>query len=146
MNLKELSGLQLLQMMADKKLPSPSISKTIPMDFSNSPLKEGSVEFECRPNETHLNTLGGVHGGFIATVLDSAASCAIHTALDKGMGYGTTDLNVKMMRPLQPDTIYKVSGKTINVSRRLGVAEAELRDETGKIYAHATVSCMLFEL
>lgn len=98
MNPKEMTGLQLMQAMCAGKIPPASISETIPMrPFEVS---EGSIHFKVQADSRHLNPLGGVHGGFVATVLDSVTGCAVHTLLEAGIGYGTIDLNIKMCRPI----------------------------------------------
>lgn len=98
MNPKEMSGLALLEAMRDEKIPAPSISET--MSMQPAVIESGRVEFKVKADHRHLNPLGGVHGGFAATVLDTVTGCAIHTLLEAGVGYGTIDLNVKMCRPI----------------------------------------------
>ncbi|KCX23124.1 PaaI family thioesterase, partial [Acinetobacter baumannii] len=90
-----------------------------------------------------LNPLGGVHGGFAATVLDSVTGCAVHTMLPAGVGYGTIDLNVKMCRPLPQNQVLIATGKVINLSKNLGISEGKITDEEGKLYAYATATCMI---
>ncbi|EXV41882.1 PaaI family thioesterase, partial [Acinetobacter baumannii] len=87
--------------------------------------------------------LGGVHGGFAATVLDSVTGCAVHTMLPAGVGYGTIDLNVKMCRPLPQNQVLIATGKVINLSKNLGISEGKITDEEGKLYAYATATCMI---
>ncbi|MFK7200600.1 PaaI family thioesterase [Acinetobacter baumannii] len=93
--------------------------------------------------DNHLNPLGGVHGGFAATVLDSVTGCAVHTMLPAGVGYGTIDLNVKMCRPLPQNQVLIATGKVINLSKNLGISEGKITDEEGKLYAYATATCMI---
>lgn len=93
MNPKEMTGLQLLQAMCAGKIPPASISETIPMQPYE--VAEGTIRFKVKADHRHLNPLGGVHGGFAATVLDSVTGCAVHTMLEAGVGYGTIDLNIK---------------------------------------------------
>ena len=90
-----------------------------------------------------MNPLGGVHGGFAATVLDSVTGCAVHARLEAGVGIGTIDLNVKMLKavPLEQDLV--AEGRVINISRSLGVSEASLRDAEGTLLAHATATCAI---
>ncbi|MEM6554679.1 MAG: PaaI family thioesterase [Pseudomonadota bacterium] len=117
------------------------ISSVIPMRLIEA--KEGEVTLRAKADERHTNPLGAVHGGFAATVLDGATGCAVHTTLPPGQGYGTIDLNVKMMRPVPQHVELTAIGNVINKSRNLVVAEASLRDDTGKLYAHATATCMM---
>ena len=141
MNPKEMTGLQLLQAMAAGHIPPASISETIPMKPTE--IKNGQVTFEVQADKRHLNPLGGVHGGFAATVLDTVTGCAIHTVLEAGVGYGTIDLNIKMCRPIPKDQPLIAIGDVINVSKNLAISEGKIIDEHGKLYAHATATCMI---
>ena len=141
MNPAIMTGLELMQAMLDGKLPPPSISTTIPMKGVS--VESGKVVFKARADERHLNPLGAVHGGFAATVMDTVTGCAVHTLLGAGEGYGTIDLNVKMMRPVPRDVELVAEGNVINLSRSLAVSEGSLKDAEGKLYAHATATCML---
>ncbi|ATO19969.1 phenylacetic acid degradation protein [Acinetobacter sp. LoGeW2-3] len=142
MNIKNLSGLQIMQEMCKGNLPMPSMATTIPM--SPSEVELGHVTFLVKADERHLNPMGGVHGGFAATVLDTVTGCAIHTLLEAGVGYGTIDLNVKMCRPIPHNQELKAVGKSINLSKNLGISEGQILDDEGRIYAHATATCMIF--
>ena len=140
-NPMEMTGLEFLQAMIEGHIPPASISKTIPMQPTE--ISEGSVTFKAQADHNHLNPLGGVHGGFAATALYSATGCAIHTTLEAGVGYGTIDLNVKMCRPVPKDKELLAIGQVINSSKNLAISEAKLVDEDGKLYAHATATCMI---
>ena len=87
--------------------------------------------------------MGGVHGGFAATVLDSVTGCAVHSLLESGVAYSTVDLNVKMVRPVPLDRELTAIGKIIHMSGRLAISEGRLQDGDGKILAHATATCMI---
>ncbi|MBP2604146.1 PaaI family thioesterase [Acinetobacter calcoaceticus] len=140
-NPMEMTGLEFLQAMIDGHIPAASISKTIPMQPTE--ISEGSVTFKAQADHNHLNPLGGVHGGFAATVLDSVTGCAVHTMLPAGVGYGTIDLNVKMCRPIPKNHALIATGKVINISKNLGISEGKIIDEEGKLYAYATATCMI---
>ncbi|HHP7874067.1 phenylacetic acid degradation protein [Acinetobacter baumannii] len=140
-NPMEMTGLEFLQAMIEGHIPAASISKTIPMQPTE--ISEGSVTFKAQADHNHLNPLGGVHGGFAATVLDSVTGCAVHTMLPAGVGYGTIDLNVKMCRPLPQNQVLIATGKVINLSKNLGISEGKITDEEGKLYAYATATCMI---
>lgn len=144
MNPKKFSGLQLLQALLDGKIPAPSIANVIPMVLLE--VEKGRCLFEAVADKNHTNPMGGVHGGFAATVLDSATGCAVHSLLEAGVGYGTVDLNVKMMRPVPIDTKLFAEGRVLNTSKSLSVSEASLKDNEGKLYAHATATLKLFEI
>ncbi|OTG81571.1 PaaI family thioesterase [Acinetobacter sp. ANC 4648] len=138
---KEMTGLEFLQAMVNGDIPRASISETIPMDLHA--ISEGTASFHVKADKRHLNPLGGVHGGFAATVLDSVTGCAIHSMLEPGVGYGTIDLNIKMCRPIPLDKELLAIGQVINMSKNLGISEGKIIDEDGKLYAHATATCMI---
>ena len=137
----ELSGLELLRECAAGKRPHPPMAETIPMKMVE--INEGEVRFLVRAGSPHINPLGIVHGGFAATVLDSVTGCAVHTLLDAGVPYATIDLNVKFTKQIPIDTDLWAVGKVINISKKLGIAEGEIRDNDGNLYAHATASCLV---
>lgn len=136
-----LSGLELMQSFLAGGGSAASIGKT--MGVRPVAVSSGSVAFEATPDERHLNPMGGVHGGFACTVLDSVTGCAIHTLLGAGDTYGTVDLAVKMLRPLKVGQTYRAEGKVLNLSSRLGVSEGSIVDSAGKLVAHATCSCLI---
>lgn len=142
MDIKNLSGLQIMQEMCNSNLPMPSMATTIPM--KPTLIESGQVTFEVQADQHHLNPLGGVHGGFAATVLDTVTGCAIHTVLEAGAGYGTIDLNIKMCRPIPQNRPLTAIGQLINTSKNLAISEGKIIDEDGKLYAHATATCMIF--
>ena len=141
MNLDTLSGLEVLQAIVRGEMSHPGIASAVPMRFLE--VEAGRVLFEATANENHTNPMGGTHGGFAATVLDSVTGCAVHSMLEPGVPYGTIELNVKMVRPVPLNVRLISEGKVINLSRSLGVSEGTLKDENGKLYAHATCTCMI---
>ncbi|WP_166170144.1 PaaI family thioesterase [Acinetobacter sp. SA01] len=141
MNPKEMTGLQLLQAICNGRIATPSMSKNIPIQPYE--VSEGTIHFKVKADNHHLNPLGGVHGSFAATVLDSVTGCAVHSMLEAGVGYGTIDLNIKMCRPIPQDQELIAIGKVMNISKNLGISEGKIVDEDGKLYAHATATCMI---
>ena len=129
--------------MALGELPRASITTTIPMTFVK--IEAGSVLFHAFADDSHLNPMGGVHGGFAATVLDSVTGCAVHTMLNAGVGYGTIDLNIKMIRPVPKNEKLIAEGKVINLSKSLGISEGTLKSLNGKLLATATATCMIIK-
>lgn len=136
-----LTGLELLQLMAKGVFPHPPISKIMPMKCSD--LSEGTICFDVEADNSHLNPMGGVHGGFAATVIDSVTACAVHTTLGAGDSYSTVDLNVKMVRPLPKNTSLQATGRVLNVSKTVAIAEGDIRDSNGKLYAHGSATCVI---
>ncbi|EDM66613.1 hypothetical protein PE36_04248 [Moritella sp. PE36] len=141
LNPATMSGLEILQAMAEGVFPHPSICDTMPMQCVD--VSEGQVHFSVQADDRHLNPMGGVHGGFAATVLDSVTGCATHTTLIAGESYGTVDLNVKMVRPIPKNTALQAKGKVLNVSKTVVISEGDIRDENGKLYAHCTATCVI---
>ena len=137
----EYSGLEFLNHIKDGTLPYSPMAQTIPMKVIE--VEKGKVAYLVTPDERHLNTLGGVHGGFYATVIDTITGGAIHTMLEAGINFGTIDLNVKMCRPVPKDKELLAIGSVINLSKNLAISEGKLVDEDGKLYAHATATCMI---
>ncbi len=117
------------------------------MDFRPVRFDEGVAVFEGMPAEFHYNPIGSVHGGFAATLLDSALGCSVHTTLKPGFGYTTVELKVNYVRPLKLSTgRVTAEGKVIHVGGRIATAEARLIDADGKLYAHGTTTCLIFPL
>lgn len=143
MKIEEMTGLEILQAMAIGELPPASITNTIPMSIIKA--EEEKVVFHAIADDSHLNPLGGVHGGFAATVLDSVTGCAVHTLLGAGVGYGTIDLNIKMIRPVPKKEELIAEGKVINISKSLGISEGTLRTQDGRLLATATATCMIIK-
>ena len=101
--------------------------------------------FQAKADDRHSNPLGAVHGGFAATVLDSATGCAVHTMLPAGVGYGTVDLNVKMLRPVPYNEALTASAKVIDQTKSMVIADGVLEDSAGRAYAYATATCRIIE-
>jgi uncharacterized protein (TIGR00369 family) len=137
------SGLELLSAMGRGELPPPPVMATLgiePVEFT-----EGLVRFALDPREMHYNPLGTVHGGVLATLLDSATGCAVHSVLPQGTGYTTLDLNARYLRPVTTDTgRIVVTGKVLSRGSRTALAEARLTDSRDRLLAHATSTCLLF--
>lgn len=140
---KTMNGLDFIRAMADRKIPFPPMADLMGLRISS--VEEGRVVFEVEPGEHHYNPIGSVHGGLACAVFDSAMGCAIHTMLPAGTGYTTLEIKVNFLRPITVETgkIF-CEGKTIHVGGRAATAEARLTDESGKLYGHATTTCMVF--
>ena len=140
-----LSGLELLRRIVAGELPAPPIAATL--DFELVEVEPGRAVFEGVPAEFHYNPIGSVHGGVIATLLDSAAGCAVHSTLPAGWGYTSLDLTTKYLRPATVDSgLMRCEGTVINRGRTTALAEARLFDERCRLLAYASSSCLLFPL
>ena len=105
----------------------------------------GEVVFEFTPAEFHYNPIGSVHGGVLATLCDSACGCAVQSMLPAGSFYTSLDLSVKFLRPVTSATGRMTCGGTVtHLGSRSALAQARLTDARGKLFAHATSSCMIF--
>ena len=139
---KTISGIEYLKALQTGELPPPPIA--VLMDMWITEVSEGRVVFAAEPAEYHYNPLGTVHGGFTATLLDSALGCVVQSMLPAGTGYTTVELKVNYLRPVTASTgtIY-AEGKIIYVGGRIATAEGRLTDATGKLYAHGTTTCII---
>ncbi|MEU9735139.1 PaaI family thioesterase [Streptomyces sp. NPDC048002] len=137
------SGLDLLREMLAGRLPVPPIAATL--DFTLDEVDEGRAVFSMTPGEEHYNPIGSVHGGVYATLLDSAAGCAVQSTLPPGMGYTSLDLTVKFLKRITSDTgRVRAVGTVVSRGRQTAFAEARLLDGRDRLLAHATSSCMIF--
>jgi uncharacterized protein (TIGR00369 family) len=137
------SGLQIMQAMLAGELPYPHIVETL--DFALLSVAKGTAIFQGTPQLKHYNPLGSVHGGWYATLLDSALGCAVHTALDAGQGYTTAELGINIVRAASMKTgPLRAIGTVIHCGRQLATAEARIVGADGKLYAHGTTTCLVF--
>jgi len=138
------TGLEVMQAMLAGELPFPHIAQTL--DFSLVEVGAGRAVFQGTPQLMHYNPLGTVHGGWYATLLDSALGCAVHTMLPVGFGYTTAELSVNIVRAASAKTgPLRAIGQVIHSGRQLATAEARIVDPDGKLYAHGTTTCLVFE-
>ncbi len=139
---KEMTGLEQLRAVLSSGR-RPAIGQT--MDFDLVEVTPGRAVFTGVPGEIHLNPIGTVHGGYAATLLDSALGCSIHTLLEPGERYTTVDLNVKYLRAMMPGMgKVTVTGEVVHKGRRIATAEARIIGEDGKIYATGNTTCAIF--
>jgi uncharacterized protein (TIGR00369 family) len=138
------SGLEILRAVIDGELPPPPVLQLLGTDGFE--VDEGRATVYLTPQEFHYNPLGAVHGGVLATLLDTATGCSVHSTLPAGIGYTSVDLNTKFLRPV---TVHsgrlRCEGSMLSKGRRTALAEARLTDGDGRLVAHATSTCLLFE-
>ena len=140
-----MTGLDFVRAILDGKLPAPPIMQTIePFDSTAEP---GVVVMHSMPGFRHYNPIGSVHGGYAATLLDSAMGLAVHTMLPPGTGYTTLEFKISFIRGMTQDTgVVRSEGRVLNVGRRAATAEARVTDSKGRLLAHATTTCLVFEI
>ena len=138
-----MAGLDFLREIAEGRLPGAPIGALL--GFALEEVEHGRAVFSFQPGEEHYNPIGSVHGGVYATLLDSAAGCAVHSTLPRGMAYTSLDLSTRFLRPLTVDTgKVRAIGTVLSQGRRTALAEAGLYDEEDRLLGHATSTCMLF--
>ena len=139
-----LSGLQILRGSLAGDLPYPPIADTL--DFLLLEVDEGRALFQGTPGQAHLNPMGTVHGGWYATLLDSALGCAVQTMLPAGRAYTTAELGINLVRAIGPRAQrVRAEGTIVHCGRQLATAQARLYGPDGTLYAHATTTCLVFD-
>ena len=141
--LRELSGLDFLIGMFAGRIAAPPVARLLGFAFTE--VEAGQVAMALDPAEFHYNPLSTVHGGVAATLLDSVMGCAVHSTLPAGHGYATLEIKVNYVRAITAATgRLRAEGKIIHVGRQTATAEGRLVDAEGRLYAHATTTCIVF--
>jgi uncharacterized protein (TIGR00369 family) len=144
-DLRARSGVDFFDAMGNGELPMPHIGETL--EFWPVEWEVGRMVFQGTPHTRHYNPIGSVHGGWIAAILDSAVGCAVHSTLPKGTGYTTVELKLNYVRAVTAETgPLRAEGKMIHVGKQLATAEGRLHDARGRLYAHASTTCLVFPL
>ncbi|MFZ5781169.1 MAG: PaaI family thioesterase [Pseudomonadota bacterium] len=139
-----LSGLEFVQALASGALPHNTMARTLGYDIVEA--AAGRVLVTATPTADLLNPAGTVHGGFSATLLDTCMGLAVLTTVGKGFGSTTLEFKISFVRPITPDTgLLRAEGVVVAAGRRIGTAEGRLTDGTGRLLAHATTTCLIFE-
>jgi uncharacterized protein (TIGR00369 family) len=141
----EMAGLDYVRAIQSGEIPPPPIA--VVMNYSIAELDEGRAVFEGEPGEEHYNPIGVVHGGYAATILDSALGCAVHTTCPAGVGYTSQTLEVKYLRPITRDTgVIRAEAVVVHRGRKNATSEAKLiAKDSGKLLASGTSTCLIFE-
>lgn len=136
------SGIELLRMMIAGQLPAPPMAHTL--NFSLVEAEEGRVIFRGEPLPEFFNPLGAIHGGWAATLLDSALGSAVHAALPVATGYSTIEYKVNLVRPILPETGEVIcEGRLVHLGRTIATSQATLTTTAGKLLAHGTETCAI---
>jgi uncharacterized protein (TIGR00369 family) len=138
-------GIDFVRAIFAGKLPEPPIMQTVePFDCTAEP---GVVVIHSIPGIRHYNPISSVHGGYAAILLDSAMGLAVQSMLPAGTGYTTLEFKISFIRGMSKDSgVVRSEGRTLNVGRRAATAEARITDAQGRLLAHATTTCLVFEL
>jgi uncharacterized protein (TIGR00369 family) len=141
---QEMSGLEFVQGLVDGTLPLNTIAQTLGYEVSEA--VSGRVVVTAEPSGSHLNPAGTVHGGLTATLLDSCMGLAIQSTLEKGIGQTTLEFKISLVRPITPDTgPIRAEGIVMSRGRRVGTAEGRVTDGSGRLLAHGTTTCLIFQ-
>lgn len=141
----QMAGLDFLRAMIAGQFPPPPIAITL--DFRLVEVDAGRAVFACTPSEFHYNPIGVVHGGLISTLCDSALGCAIQSMQPLGMAYTTLELHINLTRALTRETgEIRCEANVLHSGRRMATAEAKVTDAKGKLYGHATTTCLVFPI
>ncbi|HEX6529610.1 MAG TPA: PaaI family thioesterase [Burkholderiales bacterium] len=139
---RSMAGIDFLRAIRDRRLPAPPIAELL--GFQLAEVEPGHAVFEVVPGEQHYNPIGVVHGGLAMTLLDSAMGCAVQTQMPAGGGYTTLEAKTNLVRPITGTTgKLRAIGKVVHLGKRIATAEARLEDAAGKLYAHATSTCIV---
>lgn len=139
------SGLEVLQALLAGEIPPPPMALTL--DFTLLRIEPGFAVFQGKPGFSHYNPMGTVHGGWFATMLDSALGCAVQSTLSAGKAYTTLELKLNIVRPLTNAVpLVRAEARLVHGGRQVATAEARLVGPDGKLYAHATTTCLIFDL
>jgi uncharacterized protein (TIGR00369 family) len=139
------SGLEFLRGIIDGKYPVPPIADLV--GFSLTEVDFGRVVFQSTPELKHYNPLGTVHGGYAATLLDSCMGCCVHSTLPVGVGYTTLEFKVTLIKAITAETgPVMAEGRILNAGRRAATAEGRLTDAKERLLAHATTTCLVFDM
>jgi uncharacterized protein (TIGR00369 family) len=137
-----MTGLEFLRAIRDGRLPSPPMAELL--GFRLVEVDPGHAVFEVLPGERHYNPIGVVHGGLAMTLLDSAMGCAVQTQVPAGAAYATLEAKTNLTRAITSATgNLRAIGKLVHMGSRVATAEARLVDGEGRLYAHATTTCMV---
>ena len=138
------TGMQVFEAMLRGEIPLPPIGETL--DFILVEAEPGRVQFQGKPQFAHYNPLGTVHGGWIATLLDSALACAVHTLLPVGKTYTTLELKVNYVKGLTDRVpLVRAIGEIIYSGGRIGTSHGRLVGPDGTLFAHATTTCIVLD-
>jgi uncharacterized protein (TIGR00369 family) len=139
---RSMPGIDFLRAIRDGKLPHPPICALL--GYKLTEVEPGHAVFEISPAEQHYNPIGVVHGGIAMTLLDSAMGCAVQTRMPAGGGYTTLEAKTNLVRPVTSETgNLRAIAKLVHLGKRVATAEARLEDREGKLYAHATSTCIV---
>ncbi|HET7672656.1 MAG TPA: PaaI family thioesterase [Burkholderiales bacterium] len=139
---RSMAGIDFLRAIRDGDLPPPPMAQLL--GFRLVEVEPGHAVFEVVPGERHYNPIGVVHGGLAMTLLDSAMGCCVQTRMPAGSGYTTLEAKTNLVRAITGKTgRLRATGKLVHLGNRIATAEGRLEDDAGKLYAHASTTCIV---
>jgi uncharacterized protein (TIGR00369 family) len=140
-----MAGVDFLRGMRDGGIPAAPIAALVGLSIAE--VDPGRVVMRLTPAEYHYNPIGSVHGGILATLLDSVMGCAVHSTLPKGRGYTSLEIKVNYVRAVTGDSgELSAEGRIVHGGRRSAVAEGKVVDAKGRLCATASTTCLVFDL
>lgn len=137
------AGLEYLQGIAAGRYPMPPMSAVIPI--APLEIELGRAAFRAVPDERFYNTIGLIHGGYAATLLDTAMGCAVHSTIKVGEAYATLEIKIAYHKPITPQTSeLRIEGRIVSRGARVATAEGRLLDAKGELLASGTTTCLIF--
>lgn len=141
---RRMSGAEFFDAMRRGKIPEPPFGKLLGIDLFDA--GEGYFMMSLQPQEMHYNPMGCVHGGILATLLDSVMSASVHTALPAGRGYLTSEIAVKFLKPVfQATGEIMAEGHLVSYEGDIAIAEGKIFDARDVVHATATATCVVFD-
>jgi uncharacterized protein (TIGR00369 family) len=141
---KGMTGLAFVQGLVEGTLPLNTMAQTLGYDVIEA--ESGRVVVSALPKDIHLNPAGTVHGGLAATLLDTCMGLAVQSTLDQGFRQTTLEFKISLVRPITPETgLIRAEGTVLSRGRRIGTAEGRITDGEGRLLAHGTTTCLIFE-
>jgi uncharacterized protein (TIGR00369 family) len=142
--LREMSGLEFIRGLVEGTLPLNTMADTLGYDVAEA--ARGRVVVTCKPYDTHLNPFCTVHGGMAATLLDTCMGLAVLSTLEKGVSQTTLEFKISLVRPITPETgLIRAEGTVLSCGRRIGTAAGRVTDHQGRLLAHGTTTCLIFQ-
>lgn len=140
-----MAGIDFVRAIFERRLPEPPIMQTV--EPFHCTVEPGVVAIHSIPGMRHYNPIGSVHGGYAAILLDSAMGLAVQSMLPAGSGYTTLEFKISFIKGMSKDSgTVRTEGRTLSVGRRAATAEARITDAKGRLLAHATTTCLVFEM
>jgi uncharacterized protein (TIGR00369 family) len=144
-SIASLSGLEVLRGMIAGDLPMPPFSRVTRIFLTEA--EDGKAVFTGEPSADFFNPLGSIHGGWTASIMDSVMACAVHSTLKPGEAYTTLEFKLHFCRPIMPETgMVRAEGLVLSRGRRAATSEGKLFDANGKLIAHGTETCLIFDM